>query len=360
MSTPVDEEMPTMDRISHKDLWEIPPVLTGHLAGFSSDLPETQKYHVFQRIKLFGETFEPTDPYWTELITAQEFIAASDYYNVERDVAHALRLGGASYARVVRDGLFARLRAYLANYEPVDVEGRNTDQHSLDTAEAIVVGELHCPHVDGVKATFENKVARSEKIGIEVKAGGGGGGGWARELLQATTATMSAAAPDCQLICAHLRGHYVIWEHIDTKERMVLTNITGVHKLFLRSLTGDPAYEDAHLCADPANFARCLKELGSGVSVAKNLMGSLPLARTAGALDPYIEEEEWTTSREYTGHWGSEIDVKGAKLGASVSYTSSFVHTIKVTVELPYGFHYISRYRSARELPQQWVAQRIF
>jgi hypothetical protein len=221
------------------------------------------------------------------------------------------------------------------------------------------VGELHCPHVTGVKATFENKFERSTKIGIEVKAGGDGGGGWARELLHATTATMSTVAPECQLICAHLRGHYVIWEHIDTKERMVLTNVTGVHKLFLRSMTGDPAYEEAHLCADPANFAKCLSELGSGVSIAKDLMGSLPLARTPGAQDPYLEVEEWTTSREYTGHWGSEIDLKGVKLGASATYTSRFVRTIKVTVELPFGFHYISRYRSARELPQQWVAQRI-
>jgi hypothetical protein len=177
--------------------------------------------------------------------------------------------------------------------------------------------------------------------------------------LHASTSSFTIAAPECKLICAHLRGHYVIWEHIDTKERIVLTNVTGIHKLFLQSLTGVAAYKETHLCEDPANFDRCFKELHSGVSTAKNLMENLPLPRTPGAVDPYEDTEEWTISREYTGNWGSEIVTGDAPLSVGASYTSRFVRTIKVTAHLPYGFHYISRYRSARELPQQWVAQRI-
>jgi hypothetical protein len=359
MTTPVDEGMPTLDRTSPHDLVEIPPVFSDDLPEFSSDLPETQPYHVFQRLKLLSESFDLRDPYWAEIITAQEFIAASDYYDLEREVAHALRTSRTSYAKVIKDGLFARLRAYLDNYDTVDIEGSDTDKHSLDTAEPIIVGELHCPHVNGVTATFENEIEQSEKLGIEVTAAGLGGGGWTRERLHASTASLTIAAPHCKLICAHLRGHYVIWEHLQTKERIVLTNVTGIHELFLESLTGTSAYRARHLCEDPASFSRCFKELNSGVSTAKNLMENLPLARTPGAKDPRLNKDKWTTSREYTGSWGSDVSVRGASLSASVSYTSRFVRTITITLELPYGFHYISRYRSARELPQQWAAQRL-
>lgn len=359
MSTPVDEGTPTIDRTSPFDIVEIPPVFSDDLPGNWSDLPETQQYHVFQRLKLFAEHFDLRDPYWAEIITVRELIAASDYYGVEREVAHALRTGRTSYANVIQDGLFIRLSLYAQNYEPVDIEGTSTGERSLDTAEPIIVGELHCPHVDGAVATFENTFARTEKLGLEVSAAGLGGGGWTRERLHASTASFSIAAPECKIICAHLRGHYVIWEHIDTKERIVLTNVTGIHKLFLQSLTGAAAFKETHLCEDPANFARCFKELQSGVSVAKNLMENLPLPRTPGAVDPYEDTEEWTISREYTGNWGLEIATGGPSLSAGATYTSRFVRTIKVTAKLPYGFHYISRYRSARELPQQWVAQRI-
>jgi hypothetical protein len=359
MTTPVDESTPTLDRISPHDLVEIPPVFSGDPSGFSSDLPDTQHYHVFQRLKLLDDRFDLFDPYWAEIITAEEFIAASDYYGLEREDAHALRAGRTSYAKIIQDGVFARMRLYLDNYEPVDIEGTHQDQRSLDTAEPIIVGELHCPHIEGVTATFENKIERSEKVGVEVAAAGLGGGGWTRERLHASTASFTIAAPECKLICAHLRGHYVIWEHIDTKDHIVLTNVTGIHGLFLQSLTGAADYKETHLCEDPANFARCFRELQSGVSIAKNLMNNLPLPRTPGVVGPAPVTEEWTSSREYTGHWGSKIAAGSASLSAGASYTSRFVRTIKVTAQLPYGFHYISRYRSARELPQQWVAQPI-
>lgn len=359
MSTPVNEGIPTLDRIAPFDLVEIPPVYSGDLSGFSSDLPDLQRFHVFQRLKLLGESFDLLDPYWAEIITAEELIAASDYYDLEREAAHALRTGRSSYTKIIKDGIFARLRAYFEDYDTVDLEGTGSDEHSLDTAEPIIVGELHCPHVEGVTATFENRVEHSQKLGIEVTASGLGGGGWTRERLHASTARFTIAAPECKLICAHLRGHYVIWEQRDTKERIVLTNVTGIHKLFLDSLTGSAAYKDTHLCEDPANFARCLTELDSGVSIAKNLIESLPLAETPGTVGPYEDEEEWSISREYTGRWGSQIGTGTGSLSAGVTYTSRFLRTIKVTAKLPYGFHYISRYRSARELPQQWAARRL-
>ena len=359
MSSPVDEGMPTLDRISPFDLVEVPPVFSDDLSGFSSDLPDTQQYHVFQRLKLLSRRFDLLDPYWAEIITAQELLAVSDYYGVEREAAYALRTGRASYGKIIQDGVLVRLFLYAQNYEPVDIEGTETDKRSLDTGEPIIVGELHCPHVAGVTAKFENRIERSEKIGIEVTAAGLGGGAWAQERLHASTGSFTIAAPECKLICAHLRGHYVIWEHIDTKDRIVLTNVTGIHKLFLQPLTGAVAYKETHLCEDPANFARCFKELESGVSVAKNLMDNLPLPRTPGTVGPYENTEEWTISREYTGNWGSKLVTGDASLGVGASYTARFVRTIKVTAQLPYGFHYISRYRSARELPQQWVAQPI-
>jgi hypothetical protein len=124
-------------------------------------------------------------------------------------------------------------------------------------------------------------------------------------------------------------------------------------------LPGAAAYKETHLCADPANFARCWKELDSGVSTAKELMEEFPRARMPGALDPAESEVEWSTSREYTGSWGPELSAGDASLSASVSYTSRFVRTITVNTKLPLGFHYISRYRSARELPQQWAAKAL-
>jgi hypothetical protein len=355
MTTPYDESTPTMD------LAKIKAMLFGEAS--SGALPgdwsgsQTQQYHIFERLNLFGSSFDLFDPYWSEIITAQEFIAASDYYDLERGVAHALRTGRASYAKVIKDGLLRRLLAYLQNYEPVDIEGTSTNKGSLDTAEPIVVGELHCPHIKGATATFENAIERSEKLGLEVTAAGLGGGGWTRERLHASTTTFSITSAECKLICARLRGDYMIWEHQDTKKRMVLTNVTGIHKLFLASLKVDAAYQEAHLCEDPDNFDRCYKELDSGVSNKKDLMDDFPLRLAPGIEESYEDKEEWTTAREYTGSWGSEIKLGDAALSASVTYTSRFLRKVKVTVKLPYGFHYISRYRSARELPQQWTAK---
>jgi hypothetical protein len=220
----------------------------------------------------------------------------------------------------------------VQNYEPVDVEGTDADRRSLDTAEPIIVGELHCPHIKGITATFENKLEQSEKVGIEVTAAGFGGGGGTRERLYTSTASSTIEAPHCKLICAHLRGHYVIWEHLDTKERMVLTNVTGIHGLFLDSLTGAPGYEDSHLCEHEDNYSRCFKELNSGVSATKELMEWLPLARTPGARDPSKRTDEWSTSREYTGNWG----------GASSEYARSRPLT---------HHHYALRPRLRRMLP---------
>lgn len=358
MTTPVDEGMPTIDWISRDDLLGDPPLSSDDLAGFSSDLPETQQYHVFQRLKLFDETFEALDPYWAEIITAQEFIAASDYYGVEREAAYALRTGRTSYAKVIKDGMVARMGMYLKNYVPIDIEGTDTDQRSLDTAEPIIVGELHCPHVTGATATFENKIERSEKIGVEVTAAGLGGGGWSRERLFSSTVRLPIVSPGCTLICAHLRGHYVIWEHSDTKERIILTNVTGIHQLFLQPLSGAAAYKETHLCADPRGYARCWKELDSGISARKELMEMVPADRFPGVELPKEIEVEWSTSREYTGNWGTDTLAEDAPLIASVTYTSRFVRTIKVKTVLPLGFRYIWRFRSARELPLQWAARR--
>ena len=190
-------------------------------------------------------------------------------------------------------------------------------------------------------------------------AAGFGGGGGTRERLYASTESFTIEAPYCKLICAHLRGHYVIWEHLDTKERMVLTNVTGIHGLFLESLTGVPAYEDTHLCEHANGYARCLKELDSGVSLTKELMVAFPVKRTPGWKDPRERTDEWSTTREYTGNWGLKLGEKESLRGAGVTYTARFARKVTITLALLQGFDYITRFRSARELPQQWVAQRI-
>jgi hypothetical protein len=137
-----------------------------------------------------------------------------------------------------------------------------------------------------------------------------------------------------------------------------MTNITGIHKLVDRRLSTVPGYQSAHLCEKSGNYENLLKELDSGVSTEKDLLDSLALEDSPGAKDPYEAVDEWTTSREYTGSWASEFKIGGATFKAGVTYTSRFEQTIKVTEYLPRGYHYISRYRSARELPQQWTARK--
>ncbi len=205
-------------------------------------------------------------------------------------------------------------------------------------------------------ATFESKDETGTEIGVEVTAAGLGGGGWTTAKLFSSGTKFSIDARNCKVLYAHLRGHYVIWMPVDEsagKPPIVLMNVTGIHELYSDALDDD----EFHLCSKAESFDRFMTELSSGYSVAKNEMKYLRMPITGGDSRPREEFDEWETSRTYEGRWGSEIPMGDAKLDVGVTYSSHFIHTIRVTETLPYGYRYIGKYRSIRELPQQWAAR---
>lgn len=324
-------------------------------SGFSMLPPLAHRQHVFQRLKLLSELFDPADPYWTEIITVREFLAASDHYNVERDVAHSIRLGREHYVKAVRDGLFQRLLAWLKLYDQVDLEHEpGNAKRPFGTADPLIVGELHCPAIDGAKATFETTSTHKSKIGLEVTAAGVGGGGWSRERVYASGSKLLINGPECALLCAYLSGHYVIWRRLDQPdELLVLVNVTGVDKLFASPLNENATYAGVHLCDKPETFERFVKEIDAGMLVSRQDYVQFKTPMTNGE---HVDTAEWETTREYSGHWGVEAAFNGQKLGGAVTFTSTFTEVIKVEVSCPPGYHYVGRFRSARELPQQWAA----
>jgi hypothetical protein len=353
MTSPVDEGLPTFDPFETSTPWP----WGEKLEVAAPEPPELHKYHVFERLLLLRNTFAPRDPYWAEIITAEEYIAAAEHYNVDRETAYILRMNELSYGSVIKDGALVRMLLFLKNWDTVDyAPGKN--RHSLDTAEPIVVGELHCPIVDGAAATFETTYETGKEIGVEVTAKGVGGGGWSNEQVFATGTKFSIKAPFCKLLCAHLRGHYVIWKNLDDEnQRLVLANVTGIHDLFPVNIDDDPRYREDHLCRQPDMFENCYRELNSGYSVEKEQMRWVPRPQSGGQSGPE-DFDKWTTKRVYKARWGSELTLAGATVGAGVSITSHFLQEIKVTEMLPYGYDYICRYRSVRELPAEWAGKR--
>jgi hypothetical protein len=320
-----------------------------------SEPPELHTLHVFQRLLLLRDRFDLRDPYWMEIITAQEYIAAAEYYGFDRDTASTLRVNGKSYGSVMKDGALERMLLYLKDYDTVDITP-GKDRRSLDTADPIIVGELHCPYVDDALATFENKDVEGTEIGVEVNAAGLGGGGGSSAKLFSSGTKFAVQARNCKVLLAHLRGHYVIWMPVDessNKPPVVLTNVTGIHDLYADALPDD----EFHLCSKAESFDRFVAELSSGYSLAKNEMKDLKLPVTGGESGPREVFDEWETSRTYEGRWGSGIPLRDAILDVGATYSSHFIHTIRVTETLPYGYRYIGKYRSTRELPQQWAAR---
>ena len=324
-------------------------------SGFSMLPPPAHRYHVFQRLKLLGDRFDPVDPYWTEIITLREFLAAADHYNVEQEVAQSLRLGQEQYVKAVRDGLFQRMLSWLKLYDQVDLEKEpGNAKRPFGTADPLIVGELHCPAVDGAKAAFETTSTHKSKVGLEVTAAGVGGGGWSRERVYASGSKLTVKAPECALLRAYLSGHYVIWRHVDrSDDLLVLVNVTGIDKLFASPLSEHETYAEVHLCDKPETFGRFVKEIDAGMLVSRQ---DYVQFETPMATGEHIDTAEWETTREYSGHWGVDAQYKGQKLGGAVTFTSTFTEVIKVEVTCPPGYHYVGRFRSARELPQQWAA----
>ena len=316
-----------------------------------------REHHVFQRLKRLRHLFELTDPYWAEIVTMPEVIAVADYYGFEVEVARTLRVGDITYAKAIRDGMLARLSATLEDYDPVDVEGTpGNARRNFSTTNPIVVGELHCPWVDGAKATFASTSTRARKIGIEIKAKGLGGGGGTRERVFASSSTMTVEAPQCAVLLTSLSGHYEIWKRVGTEDDLLLlTNVTGATSLEADDLDKYPDYAESHLCDKPWAFDHLEKEIKHGTLVAGADYDSFGTPVTEESL----KEAEWTKSYEYSGRWGFETELAGKKLGGAVTYTSTFTSTIKIGVSCPKGYRYISRFRASEELPQQWAAKGI-
>ncbi len=312
--------------------------------------------HVFQRLKESSRLFEARDPYWAQIITAPELIAVADHYGFERGAARSLRLGQTRYAAAIRDGVFERLLATLKDYDPVDVEGRPGDaKRPFATSDPIVVGELHCPQVDGAKATFKAKAVQASNIGIEISAAGIAGGGGTRERVFATSAEIKIAAPQCAVLLANLSGHYEIWKRVGTEDDiLVLTNVTGVAGLEADDLDAYADYADSHLCDKAWAFDRLDAEIGQG-----SLVGGQDYKLFKTPVGDAVDGTEWKETFEYAGRWGFEAEDHGVKFGGAVTYKSTFTTKIEIKVNCPKGYRYISRFRASRQLPQQWAAKRL-
>jgi len=73
----------------------------------------------------------------------------------------------------------------------------------------------------------------------------------------------------------------------------------------------------------------------------------------------HVDHTEWEETYEYSGRWGFDASLDGQKIGGGVTYKSTFTTTMKIDVLCPRGYRYISRFRSDRELPQQWAAEAL-
>lgn len=314
----------------------------------ASEPTDSARPHAFQRLKRL-EGYDDRDPYWAEVITESEFLSASEFFGVEQAIAAKIRFGQVSYARAIHDGLWARVRAWLDNYDPVDIEP-GQPEHPFPTAEPLIVGELHCPPVEGAVATFESSHREERRIGLDLTAAGFGGGGWTRKRIYANESRFGASAHECKVICAYLSGHYEVWRHLPgTKPPLILVNVTGIDSMFADSIKNVPDREEFHLCERANTFDNFMAELAAGHLVANSDYNQFKTP--AGAASPAWY---WETTREYSGKWGFEAKYGGIELTGGVSFTSTFTDTVKVSVTCPGGYHYIGRFRSARELPQQW------
>lgn len=350
-------QTPTFAPSIHQHEVPLPQV---QLPGFSgpSDKHERRplsSLHVLQRVRLMDEG-ELRDPFIANIISEREFLAVSAHFGVEVDVARALRTGTATYAKVIADGTFVRIKQYTNYFDILE------EHLPLETQDPVPVGELHCPLVDGSSSTFTCGRTDKRKIGLHIKAGGIAGGGWTRTTQFHRESQITVGPGECALLVVKLSGDYSIWKKLaDPAHLEVLVNITGIGNVYDVPLEDSRDFDPlTHVCSRADGYDLLRREVESGrLRIAQEYERFGPRSRSA-TESKYVHRAAWTSEREYHRSWGAafESEALGALTGGA-EVVATFVHKVDVAVTCPKGHDYIGRYRSAIELPQQWAAAPI-
>ena len=321
-----------------------------------SDPRPISSLHVLQRVQLLPED-ELTDPFIANVFSEQEFLAASAHFGQEIDAARAVRTGEKTYARVIRDGVWARFRLYTTNFDIVE------EYLPLETLDPVPVGELHCPNISGSTGTFTSGLTTGRKIGLRIRAAGFAGGGWTEEKKFHQQSVITISAGHCAVLVANLSGDYSIWQKLDDRQHYeVLVNITGIGGLYDLPLEQSADFDPReHICTRDDAYALLEREVGRGRLRVGHEYDRFAPSSTETNPKPYVHQTKWTREREYHRSWGLSVtSEKVGELSIGGDMTSTFVHEVEIEAQCPKNHSYIGRYRSARELPQQWgVSARI-
>jgi hypothetical protein len=264
-----------------------------------------------------------------------------------------LRNGTATYTRVIADGTLARLKQYTNDFDILEEHLR------LETQDPVPVGELHCPLVAGSSSAFTCGRTTRRKIGLHIKAAGITGGGWTQTTKFHKESQITIGPGECALLVAMLSGDYSIWRKLgDPGHLEVLVNITGIGSVYDIPLEDSRDFEPlTHLCAREDGYALLRKEVDSGrIRIDHEYDRIKPYAK-GGTSHENVHRVKWTREREYHRTWGAKFHSSAlGELSGGAEVVSTFVREVDVSVTCPKGYDYIGRYRSARELPQQWTA----
>ncbi len=305
--------------------------------------------HVLQRVQLFPDD-ELTDPFIANVFSEQEFLAASAHFGQEIDAARAVRTGEKTYARVIRDGVWARFLLYTTNFDIVE------EYLPLETLDAVPVGELHCPNISGSTATFTSGLTTGSKIGLRIRAAGFAGGGWTEEKKFHQQSVITISAGHCAVLVAKLSGDYSIWQNLNDRQYEVLVNITGIGGLYDQPLEQSAEFDPReHICARDDAYALLEREFRRGQLRLGHEYDRFEPLTTEPNPKPHVHQTKWTREREYHRSWSFSVtSEKVGEFSIGGDMTSTFVHEVEIEAQCPKNHRYIGRYRSARELPQQW------
>lgn len=326
--------------------------LQGHLRSQTrpDDPLLLQRLHSFERLLLFTDE-ELLAPTAAMIVREREYLALAQAYGATIDIARRVSTGALPYARAVKSGLLRELSLWFRNFNT------SGERHQLSLGAPILVGEIHCPLVEGATGELTVSSTKEHNIGLEISAAGFGGGGWTKETHYTNSSTVPVSAGHCVGLFAHLSGSYTAWTHLDTGDQILLVNVTGIGSVYGRELSTRPNYDpETHFCMQETSYVSFLTSVKSGhLSIGLDYDRVTP---SSSASDPALQSftSKWTTAREY--HIKADIGGEDGKLpaGAVVEGTSRFVEEVEATLRLPANFDYIGQYSSARHLPQQWAA----
>jgi hypothetical protein len=301
------------------------------------EIPETEDLGIFDKLSgLVADNIALDDPLVGLVLTASDLVNFALWANEPSMMQTALEVirTEAIYDKVIRDGFWNRVSAWLDNFD-VDSE------HTSAPDQRLPIAEIHSPHVDGCTASFAT--TRSGSFSVSITAFGLG----YQRVKNVKVTNSYEVAGQCGMLTTGV--DFVIRELVDKSDgrRRALVRLISIDG----SLIAEPFKSHVqHPCG--VGYENTLDRVAALAHVTGQKMGAdfSPLPMRQSPQGSSTHEMELETGVVYS----AAIDIpilwssgSGPLKSISLKIESTVTRSIKMAWKVVSGHDYL-RYRGAR------------